>query len=158
MHDTIMLSCYVIAAGTPLICYLIGVAMRPFFPHHPITGHLRTRHLATRLFRHTPGRLCNKLVLMWLLTIPLHLEYVGTLSCNLSLIACFLASVFHKVVWQHMQGVIWSLVTRLMQIYCRIFLWKNFENALRFDGIMVMKLCAVFLVWCVPTLYIPFSA
>jgi len=45
-HDAMIIvsSCYVIAAGAPLMCSLIGVAMRPLSPRHPITGRLRTRH------------------------------------------------------------------------------------------------------------------
>jgi len=43
------------------------------------------------------GRLSNKPFSIWLLTIPPHLECVATLPCNLSLIACFLKLVFHKV-------------------------------------------------------------
>jgi len=34
-------------------------------------------------------RLSYKPFLIWLLTIPPHLKYAGTLPCNLSLIACF---------------------------------------------------------------------
>ena len=45
----------------------------------------------------------NKPFLMWLLTIPPHLEYVATLFCNLSLIACFLTLLFHEVMRQHTQ-------------------------------------------------------
>ena len=63
--------------------------------------------------------------LIWLLATPTHLKYVATLSCNLSLIACFLAWMFHKVVWQHMQGV---LMTTLLQIYQRIFQWKKWKS------------------------------
>ena len=40
---------------------------------------------------------------IWLLiTLPMppYLKYVATLPCNLSLIACLLTLVFHKVVWQ----------------------------------------------------------
>jgi len=36
-------SCYDIAAGAPVICQLIGVAMRPLSPRRPITGRLGTR-------------------------------------------------------------------------------------------------------------------
>jgi len=38
--------------------------------------------------------------LIWLLTTPPHLKYVPALPCNISLIACFLELLFHKVVWQ----------------------------------------------------------
>jgi len=51
-------------------------------------------------------RLSNKPFLIWLLPTPPHLKYVATLPCNLSLIVCFLTLIFHKVVWQHMQGLV----------------------------------------------------
>ena len=50
-------------------------------------------------------------------------KYVATLRCNLSLITCFLTLLFHKVVWQHIQGVF--LVTSLLHIYPGIFGEKN---------------------------------
>ena len=43
--------------------------------------------------------------------------YVTTVPCNLLLVACFLTLMFHKVVWQHMQGVVGFLITILLQIY-----------------------------------------
>jgi len=52
------------------------------------------------------GRLSNKPFLVWLLTIPPHLKYVATLPCNLWPLACFLTIMYHKVVWQHMQGLV----------------------------------------------------
>ena len=33
--------------------------------------------------------------------------------------------MFHKVVWQHMQGVVQFVITSLLQIYEEIFLRKN---------------------------------
>jgi len=63
------------------------------------------------------GRLSNKLFLIVLLTTPPHLKYVATLPCNLSLIASFLTLMFHKVMWQHMQGVLRFFTTTLLQIY-----------------------------------------
>jgi len=35
------------------------------------------------------------------------------MPCNLSLIACLLTLMFHKVVWQHMQGAVGFLITVL---------------------------------------------
>jgi len=70
-------------------------------------------------------RLSNKPFLMWLLTVPPNLKYVANVPCNLSSIACFLTSMYHKVVWQHMQRVAGSLITALLQIYPRIFQWKK---------------------------------
>jgi len=42
-------------------------------------------------------RFINKPFLIWLLKPPPHLKYVVTLPCNLSIIACFLTSMFHEV-------------------------------------------------------------
>jgi len=76
---------------------------------------------------------------------PPHLKYVATLPCNLSLIACFMTLMFHKVMWQHMQRVVGLLLTSLLQIYQEIFQWKNSVNRLRFDRMMVMSFCQHFL-------------
>jgi len=46
-------------------------------------------------------RLSNKPFLIWSLATPPHVKYVATLPCNLSLIACFLTLMFHKVAWQN---------------------------------------------------------
>ena len=43
------------------------------------------------------GRLSYKISSMWLLIIPHYLEYLATLPCDLSLIACFLTLLFHNV-------------------------------------------------------------
>ena len=61
--------------------------------------------------------LSNKLFLARLLTPPPRFEYVATLPYNLSLIARFMALMFHKVVWQRMQGMVGLLITSLLQIY-----------------------------------------
>jgi len=71
-------------------------------------------------FKNFTGRLSNKPFLIWLLTDPPHLKYVATLPCNVSLIPCFLTLMFHKVVWQHVLGMMGFLVTILLQIYQRI--------------------------------------
>jgi len=47
--------------------------------------------------------------------------------------------MFHKVVRQHMQGVVEFLTTSLLQIYQGTSQWKN-ENLLRFNEIMAMSL------------------
>jgi len=45
--------------------------------------------------------------------------------------------MFHKVVWQHMQGVVGFLITTLLQIYHKSLPVKFFfENRLRFDRLM----------------------
>jgi len=59
--------------------------------------------------------------------------------------------MFYKVVRQHMQGVVGSLLTTLLQIYRGIFQWENFENRLRFDKTMAMRVWPHFF-W--PTLYV----
>jgi len=53
--------------------------------------------------------------------------------------------MFHKVVWQHMLGVVEFLVTILLQIYYRIRQWKNFESRLRFYRDIAMNLASPFL-------------
>ena len=83
--------------------------------------------LACNFAKHSPiliffhWRLKNKPFLFWLLTTPPHLKYVATLPCNLSLIACFLTVMFHKVVWQHMKGMVDLLITTLLRIYLGMF-------------------------------------
>ena len=62
-------------------------------------------------------RLCDKFVLIPLLTTLPHLKCIATLPCNLSLIACFVTLMFHKIVWRHMQGVVRLLITTLLQVY-----------------------------------------
>jgi len=47
--------------------------------------------------------------------------------------------MFHKVVWQHTQGMVGFLITILLQIYQEIFWRKKFENGLRFDRIMAIS-------------------
>ena len=76
-------------------------------------------------------RFSNKPVWISLLTTPPHLKYVDTIPGNLSLTACFLALMFHKVVWQHRQGVVGFLLTSLLQIYHGIFQWKNICKSVR---------------------------
>ena len=44
-----------------------------------------------------------------------------------------------------MQDVVGSLIKALLQIYCGIFQWKNFENRLRFDRIIAVILLCSFL-------------
>ena len=51
----------------------------------------------------------------------LRIPGIASFLCNLSLIACFLTLMFHKVVWQHMQGAVGLLIITLLQIYQGIF-------------------------------------
>jgi len=130
----------------------------------------RNNHLlACKFVKYSPflffftGRLSNKPLLNRLLSTPRHLKYLATVLRNLLLIACFLALVskriwlkwhnarttartlmFHKVVWQHVQGKVRPIIAALVQIYCRIFQWKSFENRLRFDRIMALSLVCSF--------------
>ena len=53
--------------------------------------------------------------------------------------------MFHKVVSQHMQGLVWFLITTFLQMYYRIFQWKEFENRLRFDRIIAIWIIPKFL-------------
>jgi len=93
----------------------------------------------------------KKPFLIWLLTSPPHVKYVATLPYKSPLSACFLALMFHKVDWQHMQGVVGPIMTTFLQIYNRIYQWTNFKNGLRFDKNMAMSLmcsCLAHLVYC----------
>ena len=58
-----------------------------------------------------------------------HLKQVATLPCNLSLIVCFLTLMFHKVVWQHTQGLVGFLVT----VYYKITRESASERILNFS-------------------------
>ena len=53
-------------------------------------------------------RFNNKLFLIWLLTAPLHVKYVATLPCNLSLMTCTDINVSRGS--QHMQGATGCLI------------------------------------------------
>jgi len=103
----------------------------------------------TNLILFFTGRLSNRPFLMWKLTLPPHLQLNYLLI--FSLIASFLALIFHEVVWQYMQGMVGSLITTLLHIYQRILQWKDFENRLRFDWIMAMSLMRSFLTHPVST-------
>ena len=62
--------------------------------------------------------------------------------------------MYHKVVWQQMQGVIGFLITSLLQIYLENFPLKNFKNDIRFDRIMAMNLWPHFFrPFCTPLQY-----
>jgi len=80
-------------------------------PHETATFLLATLTKIHRLKKIT-GTLSNKRFLIWLglFTIPPHFKYVTTVPSNLSFIACFLTLIFHKVVWQHIQGVMGFLI------------------------------------------------
>ena len=49
------MSAALLPPAPPLLCQMIGVAMRSLSSRRPITGRLGTRHLATRLFRDRYG-------------------------------------------------------------------------------------------------------
>jgi len=53
----------------------------------------------------------------------------------------------YKVVWQHIQGAVWFLITTLLQIYQVFLQLKSFETRFRFDKIMAMSLWLHFLVF-----------
>ena len=72
-------------------------------------------------------------------------DLVSILHCNLSLIACYLTLVFHKLVRQHMQRMVGFLVTTLLQIYKGILQWNTYEDRLAFDRIMAVSLRSHFL-------------
>ena len=124
-------------------------------------------------FKKFTDRLSNKPFLIWLLKTLPHFKCVATLPCNISLIACFLALMFHKVVWQHMHWLVWVLVK--MALKWPIMCWcavkkllthfinqfsanlprnlsvEKYVNRLRFDRIMDMRLWPHFLAHTVYT-------
>jgi len=59
------------------------------------------------------------------------------LPCNLALIACFLALVFHKVVWLDMKGVVGQIITILLtllenlpvkEFWKSVKIWQNYSD------------------------------
>jgi len=60
--------------------------------------------------------------------------------------------MFHKVVWQHMPGVVGILITILLQLYWRIRLsaCERVENRLRFDRDATITMMSTFYgTWCI---------
>ena len=105
-------------------CWL-GVGRASFFRSSSVSQ--RTRQLCsclqlspifTDLKKIFTDRLSNKPFLIWLLTIPPHLNCVAALPCNLPLISCFLTLMFHVVVWQHVQGVVGFFLCRHFALLC----------------------------------------
>ena len=84
------------------------------------------------------------------MTAQLHLKYVATLPCNLSLIAYSLTLMFHKVEWQHLQAIVGFLnnpfTANLLEN-----LPVKIENRLRFNRRVAMSLWPRFY-W--PTLHV----
>ena len=60
---------------------------------------------------------CQQTFLNLIVDIPTTPKHVATLPCNLSLVACFLALMFHKAVWLHTQDVAGPVVNTLVQTY-----------------------------------------
>jgi len=53
-------------------------------------------------------------------------------------------SHFRKVVWQHTEGMLVSIICILLQIYFSYQQWKNLENPLRIEKVIVMSLVYYF--------------
>ena len=103
-------------------------------------NHLQLYQIFTDIRKKINDTLDNKPFLIWLLTTPPHLKCVATLPCNLSLIACFLTMMFHKVVWQHMQGVVGFFNKLFTANLSRNLPVKKMGTRLRFDRIMATSL------------------
>ena len=56
----------------------------------------------------------------------------------------FHTSYFRKVVWQHTEGMVRSIIRVLLHIYVAFQQWKNFENPLRTDKVIAMSLVYYF--------------
>jgi len=136
----------------PLTCvYAPYVRLATTLLKHEESARARDNHVLacnfTDLKKCFTDRLSNKPFLIWLLTTLPHLNYVTTLPCNLSLIACFLMLLFHKVVWQHMQGMVVLLIlvyckyTNLIIVYCKFTKESSSDIFLfvKFDRIMAMR-------------------
>jgi len=54
-------------------------------------------------------------------------------------------SNFPKVVWQHTEGTVGSIIWVLLEIYFPFQQWKNYENPLRIDKVIAMSLVYHFL-------------
>ena len=54
------------------------------------------------------------------------------------------SSDFCKVVWQHTEGVVGSIVCILLEIYFSFQQWKKFENPLRINKVIAMSLVYYF--------------
>ena len=48
-------------------------------------------------------------------------------------------SKFRKVVWQHTEDMVGSIIWFLLEIYVAFQQWKNFENPLRIDKVIAMS-------------------
>ena len=77
------------------------------------------------------------LAVCWLLTPPPHLKYVATLSCNLSLMACFAdinVSLGSVATYARCGGI------SDIHLTANLPKWKKFLNRLRIDRNMVMSM------------------
>jgi len=50
--------------------------------------------------------------------------------------------MFHKVVWQHTQGVVWFLIIILVQTYEKISQWKKIEIRFMEHGVVSHRITA----------------
>jgi len=70
---------------------------------------------------------------------------------NLNIFVCIFSryaktwtSSFHKVVRQHTEGVMGSIIRVLLEIYLSFQQWNNFENPLRIENVIAMSLVYYF--------------
>ena len=78
------------------------------------------------------------------LNLTLHSESCKQLASVSSSAWWFLVQIFHKVVQQHVSGVMRSLVITSLQIYWWVCQWKNSEMWLRSDRVTVTSLVSSF--------------
>ena len=64
--------------------------------------------------------------------------------CISSIYAKTRTSNFRKVVWQHAEGVVGSIIRVLLEFTCLSSKWKNFESPLRIDKLITMSLVYYF--------------
>jgi len=56
-------------------------------------------------------------------------------------------SNFHEVMRQHTEGMMWSIIWILLEIYFSFQRWKNFENPLRIDKLIAITNHRSSVVW-----------
>jgi len=91
---------------------------------HETTTFLLVTLPNTQRLKYFTDKLSNE---PFLLTSTLHVKCVATLCCNLLLIACFLTLRFHKVVWQHVQG----MAGFKKNVYCKFTKESDSERILK---------------------------
>ena len=81
---------------------------------------------------------------MWQETFQCVSNVTRFLDCFFWKLTQIQTSHFRKVVWQHTEGMLVSIICILLQIYFSYQQWKNLENPLRIEKVIVMSLVYYF--------------